>query len=114
MTPLALPGFGLRLGFDLTLPIGDRNVFANERSFVLMPNATFGFRYGVLRLNAELGARLRQALDFAGFRLGNQGFVALGAAGRTTPARLAFDQRRGVRASSARRQSRQRGEPPGR
>ena len=77
---LALPGFGLRLGVDLTLPLGDRNAFANERSFVVMPNATFGFRHGALRLSAELGARLRQPVDFAGFRLGNQGFVAFGVA----------------------------------
>ena len=77
---LAVPGFGVRVGVDLTLPLGDRNPFANERSFVVMPNATFGFRHGVLQLNAELGARLRQSVDFAGVRLTNQGFVALGAA----------------------------------
>ena len=77
---LAVPGFGARLAFDATLPLGDRNAFANERSFVVMPNATFGFRHGVLQLNAELGARLRQSVDFAGVRLTNQGFVALGAA----------------------------------
>lgn len=77
---LAAHGFGLRLGVDATLPLGDRNAFANERSFVVMPNATFGFQHRTLRLNAELGARLRQALDFAGFSLGNQAFVALGVA----------------------------------
>ncbi len=77
---LAAPGFGLRLGVDATLPLGDRNPFANERSFVVMPNATFGFQKGPLRLRAELGARLRQAVDFGGITLGNQGFVALGVA----------------------------------
>jgi hypothetical protein len=77
---LALPGFGLRLGVDLTLPLGDRSAFATERSFVVMPNATFGFRRGALSLSAELGARLRQAVDFAGVRLNDQGFVALGVA----------------------------------
>ena len=77
---LALPGFGLRLGVDLTLPLGERSAFANERSFVVMPNASFGFRHRALRLSAELGARLRQAVDFAGVRLEQQGFVAFGVA----------------------------------
>ena len=77
---LAVPGFGLRLGVELTLPLGDRTAFANERSFVVMPNATFGFRRGALQLSAALGTRLRQAVDFAGFKLGQQGFVAFGVA----------------------------------
>ncbi len=76
----AAPGFGLRLAVDATLPLGDRNPFANERSFVVMPNATFGFQHDALRLSAELGARLRRAVDFGGVTLGNQGFVALGVA----------------------------------
>ncbi|HKO46395.1 MAG TPA: hypothetical protein VJV79_01645 [Polyangiaceae bacterium] len=83
---LAVRGFGLRLGVDVTLPLGDRADFANERSFVVMPKATFGFRYRALQLSAELGARLRQAVDFAGVRLGNQGFVAFGAALELLPA----------------------------
>ncbi|MEI9939707.1 MAG: hypothetical protein WDO69_21005 [Pseudomonadota bacterium] len=77
---LGARSFGLRLAVDATLPLGDRNAFANERSFVVMPNATFGFRYRALRLNAELGTRLRRAVDFGGVTLGNQGFVALGVA----------------------------------
>ena len=77
---LAVPGLGLRLGLDATLPLGDRNPFANERSFVVMPNATFGFQHGALQLRAELGARFRRVVDFAGVELGQQGFVALGVA----------------------------------
>jgi hypothetical protein len=77
---LALPGFGLRLAVDATLPLGDRNAFANERSFVVMPNVTIGFRHRALQLRAELGARLREAVDFGGFRLRNKGFLAFGAA----------------------------------
>ena len=77
---LAVQGFGLRLGLDATLPLGERNAFANERSFVVMPNATFGFAYRALRLHGELGVRLRQSLDFAGSYLGNQGFFAFGVA----------------------------------
>jgi OmpA-OmpF porin, OOP family len=77
---LAVPGIGLRLAVDATLPLGDRNPFANERSFVVMPNTTFGLRHRALELRAELGLRLRRAVDFAGFVLGNQGFLAFGAA----------------------------------
>ncbi|HEY3256755.1 MAG TPA: hypothetical protein VGJ91_22520, partial [Polyangiaceae bacterium] len=77
---LAVRGFGLRLALDASLPLGDRAAFANERSFVVMPNATFGFRHEALELRAELGARLRQAVDFGGVTLGNQGFLALGVA----------------------------------
>ena len=77
---LAVPGLGLRLGLDATLPLGDRNPFSNERSFVVMPNAIFGFRHGALRLEAEFGARFRRAVDFGGVELGQQGFVALGVA----------------------------------
>ena len=85
---LAVPGFGFRLGLDATLPLGERNAFASERSFVVMPNATFGFQYRALRLHAELGARLRQSLDFAGSYLGNQGFLAFGVGLELLPANL--------------------------
>ena len=77
---LAAPGFGLRLAVDATLPIGDRNAFANERSLVVMPNATLAFRHGAFRFNSEFGVRLRERVDFGGVSLSNQGFVALGAA----------------------------------
>ena len=82
---LAVPGFGLRLAVDATLPLGVRDPFANERSFVVMPNATLGYHHGALQLSAEFGARLRQAVDFGGVTLGNQGFVALGVAATVLP-----------------------------
>jgi hypothetical protein len=82
---LALPGLGLRLAIDATLPLGDRNPFANERSFVVMPNATFGLRQGPLLVQVELGARLRRPVDFAGVSLESQGFVALGLAAAVVP-----------------------------
>ncbi|HET7543456.1 MAG TPA: hypothetical protein VFK05_26465, partial [Polyangiaceae bacterium] len=82
---LGLRGFGLRLGLDATLPLGERNPFANERSFVVMPNTTFGYRLGALQLSAELGARLRRTVDFGGVSLGNQAFVALGVAASVFP-----------------------------
>jgi len=82
---IAVSGFGLRLGLDATVPLGDRDAFATERSFVVMPNVTFRLQRGAWTLGAELGARLRQAVDFAGVELGNQGFVALGVAGAVLP-----------------------------
>jgi len=82
---LALPGFGLRLAADVTLSLGARDPFANERSFVMMPNATLGYRYGALQLSAEFGARFRQAVDFGGVTLGNQGFLAFGVGGTLLP-----------------------------
>jgi len=82
---LALRGFGLRLALDATLPLGDREPFANERSFVVMPNATLGYRAGAVQLGAEFGVRLRRAIDFAGAKLGNQGFFALGVAASVVP-----------------------------
>jgi hypothetical protein len=77
---LAVRGLGVRLGLDATLPVGDRNPFANERSFVVMPNATIGFQHGALEVRAEVGARLRQRLEFAGSSLGNQAFLGIGVA----------------------------------
>ena len=82
---LATPGLGLRLAVDATLPLGDRNPFANERSFVAMPSATFGFQQRALQLRAEFGARLRRSVDFGGVTLANQGFVALGVAVSVLP-----------------------------
>jgi hypothetical protein len=75
---LAIPGVGLRLGFDASLPLANESEFAGERSVVAMPSATLSLQTGPLKLGASLGARLRGALDFAGVRLGNQGFGALG------------------------------------
>ena len=82
---ISVQGLGLRLAVDATLPLGVRDPFANERSFVVMPNATFGFEHRPLRLGAVLGVRLRQSVDFGGVTLGNQGFVALGVAAAVIP-----------------------------
>ena len=82
---LADSGLGLRLALDATLPIGDRTAFANERGLVAMPNATFGYRHSIWRVSAELGLKLRRAVDFGGVALGNQGFVALGVAADVLP-----------------------------
>ena len=97
----AVPGLGLRLAVDATLPLGDRNAFANERSFVVMPNATFGFQHRALRLSAELGARLRQGGRFCRRHPGKSGLRGNRRGRRTAPARLADAQRGGVRTASS-------------
>jgi OOP family OmpA-OmpF porin len=71
-------GLGLRLGLDVTFPLGNEQVFSGERSFVMVPQATFGFQRGRLRSTLGVGLRLRRAVDFGGVHLGNQGFIALG------------------------------------
>ncbi len=75
---LATRGLGLRLGFDASLPLANESELAGERSVVAMPSATLSVRAGAFRLGASVGARLRNAVDFASVRLGNQGFAALG------------------------------------
>ena len=75
---LKMPGFGLRLALDVSMPLGNEAAFAGERSLVAMPSATFGWQLGRLALRVTGGARLRQAVDFADVRLGNQAFLALG------------------------------------
>jgi OOP family OmpA-OmpF porin len=71
-------GLGLRLGLDASLPLGNEQVFSGERSFVIVPSATFGFQRSVLRVSASVGLRFRRAVDFGGVRVGNQAFLALG------------------------------------
>jgi OOP family OmpA-OmpF porin len=75
---LRMPGLGLRFALDVSVPLGDEAAFAGERSLVGMPSATFGWQLGRVALRAAGGARLRQAVDFADVRLGNQAFLALG------------------------------------
>jgi hypothetical protein len=72
-------GLGLRLALDASVPLGNEQVFAGERSFVAVPSVTFAFRHSLLRSSASFGLRLRRAVDFGGVRLGNQAFIALGA-----------------------------------
>ena len=76
---LHAPGLGLRLGLDVSLPLGNEQVFSGERSFVALPSATVGYFHSPLRVGATLGLRLRQSVDFGGVHLGNQAFIALGA-----------------------------------
>lgn len=75
---LATRGLGLRLALDASLPFGNEQVFAGERSLVVAPSVTLGFQRSRFRTGATVGLRLRRALDFGGVRLGDQAFIALG------------------------------------
>ncbi len=73
-------GFGLRLGSTRRCPSAIAMPLPTSVSFVVMPSATLAFQHRALRMNAELGARFRRAVDFGGRQLGHQGFLALGVA----------------------------------
>ena len=76
---LARTGIGLRLALDVSLPLGNEAAFSGERSVVVQPSATTGWQSPRFALRASVGARLRSATDFGDVRLGNEGFLALGA-----------------------------------
>lgn len=71
--------FGLRLGMEASLPLGESDAFGGERSVVAAPGLTLGYHRGALRAGASLGARLRSPVQIGNTQLGNQAFVALGA-----------------------------------
>ncbi len=75
---LDVRGVGLRLGLDVSMPLGNEQVFSGERSVVALPSATLGFQRSRLKTSASVGLRLRRAIDFGGVRLGDQAFIALG------------------------------------
>lgn len=76
---LHTPGLGVRAGLEASFPLGDEHAFAGERSVVLEPSATLGYRYERFTARTELGARLRKSSEYGDVRLGNQGLIALGA-----------------------------------
>jgi hypothetical protein len=76
---LARPGLGLRLALDVSVPLGNEAAFAGERTLAAAPSATLGWQISRLALRLGLGARLRGSAEFGDVRLGNQGFVGLGA-----------------------------------
>jgi hypothetical protein len=73
-------GFGMALRFDMSAPTGDTGGFASNGTGVWLPGISADYRYGHFFAGAELGARLRPTQQFEEARIGNQGYVALGAA----------------------------------
>jgi hypothetical protein len=68
----------MKARLELTLPLGAKDRFAGARGFALAPSVAGSYQTGRLVLGAELGARLRQPVPFAGVRIGSQIFAALG------------------------------------
>lgn len=75
---LNAPGYGLRLGVELSLPLGDERGMAGERSVVAAPSVTFGWRRHLVAFRASAGARLRRSVEFGDVRLGSEALIALG------------------------------------
>jgi hypothetical protein len=72
------PGYGLRLGLELSLPLGDSSSAAGERALVAVPSATFGWRHSRVATRVSAGARLRRGVDFGDVHLGSEALIALG------------------------------------
>lgn len=81
-------GFGVALRFDMSAPTGDKGEFASNGTGVWLPGVSADYRYGRFFAGAEVGARLRPTQDFDGARIGNQAYVALGAAWDVLPREL--------------------------
>jgi hypothetical protein len=63
----------------VSAPTGDSTDFAGERSAVFAPGLAADYRYHVLFVGLEVGARLRPTTEFAGARVGSQLATGLGA-----------------------------------
>ncbi len=76
-SPKARP-WALTGRFMVSAPIGDATEFASERGGVFAPALTADYRRGRWFAGAEIGLRLRKTSEFAGSRVGSQGYAALG------------------------------------
>ncbi len=74
-------GAGIAARFDLSIPTGEREVFASNGSLVAVPSLLFENRIGPVVFGAQVGARLRSTRSFFDQKVGSQGYVALGVAG---------------------------------
>jgi OOP family OmpA-OmpF porin len=73
-------GLGVAARFEVSAPTGDTGEFATNGTGVLLPGVSADYRYGAFFAGAEVGFRLRPTQEFAGGRIGNQAYLALGAA----------------------------------
>jgi OOP family OmpA-OmpF porin len=73
-------GFGVAARFEMSAPSGDTGQFATNGTGVWLPGVSADFRQGGLVAGAEVGFRLRPTQEFAGGRIGNQAYIALGTA----------------------------------
>jgi OmpA-OmpF porin, OOP family len=89
--PAAAPsanGLGLAARFEMSAPTGDTGEFATNGTGVWMPGLSADYRYGHFLAGGEVGARLRPTQEFEGGRIGNQGYVAVGASWDVFPSEL--------------------------
>jgi len=73
LRPWALTG-----RFMVSAPTGDETEFASDRGGVFAPAITADYRRDRWFAGAEIGFRLRPTAEFAGSRVGSQGYAALG------------------------------------
>jgi hypothetical protein len=84
-------GAALQARTELTLPLGEEQLYAGDGSFVLAPSLAAALALGPFFAGAELGARLRKSVPLADVRFGSQAVAALGAGVDLLPAeRLSF------------------------
>jgi hypothetical protein len=81
-------GFGLALRFEMSAPTGDTGEFATNGTGVWLPSVSSDYRHGRFFAGGELGARFRPTQTFEGAAIGNQAYVALGAAMDALPSEL--------------------------
>jgi len=81
-------GFGVVLRFDTSAPTGDTGQFATNGTAVWLPGVSADYRYGRFFAGGEVGARLRPTQQFQGSAIGNQAYVAFGAALDVLPREL--------------------------
>lgn len=65
-------GVGVLARFDLSVPSGDKDIFAGDRSFVGVPSLSLEERFGRWIFGADLGARLRAATTLNDATVGSQ------------------------------------------
>jgi outer membrane protein OmpA-like peptidoglycan-associated protein len=71
-------GIGVVARFDLSIPSGDRDLFAGDRGFVGVPTLACEQRAGSFLFSGQLGVRARKTTTLLGTNVGSQLYSALG------------------------------------
>jgi outer membrane protein OmpA-like peptidoglycan-associated protein len=71
-------GMGLTARLDLSVPTGNEEHFAGDRSVVVAPSLSTDYRRGRLFAGLQVGARFRAVTQLGGTRMGSQALTALG------------------------------------
>ena len=81
----SIDGLAVVARADLTLPVGDRDVYASGGSFVGIPAIAAEWRHSRLAIAGEAGARVRSTHEIAGARIGSQLVESIGASWDVKP-----------------------------